>query len=95
MAKGFSPQFSEKIHTISISTYAFCQREHSVILLNVFIYSWLHWIFVAALKLSLIALGGDYCLIVMHRLLIVVASLVVEHGLEDPQASAVASHRLR
>ena len=37
-----------------------------------FIYFWLHWVFVAAHRLSLVAVCG---------LLIVVASLVAEHGL--------------
>ena len=31
--------------------------------------------------LSLVAMSGSYSLVVMHRLLIAVASLVVEHGL--------------
>ena len=37
-----------------------------------FIYFWLHWVFVAVRRLSLVAAS---------RLLIVVASLVAEHGL--------------
>ena len=40
--------------------------------LNKFIYFWLYWVFVAASGLSLVAVSG---------LLIVVASLVAEHGL--------------
>ena len=40
--------------------------------INLFIYFWLRWVFVAAHGLSLVAVSG---------LLIAVASLVVEHGL--------------
>ena len=49
--------------------------------LNLFIYFWLHWVFVAVHGLSLV--GGEWGLlfIVVCRLLIAVASLVVEHRL--------------
>ena len=50
-------------------------------------YLWLHWVFdvvprlfVALSKLSPVSVSGSYSLVVMHRLLITVASLVVEHG---------------
>ena len=49
--------------------------------LFLFIYFWLRWAFVAARGLSLAATSGD-TLRCMCRLLIVVASLVVEHGLQ-------------
>ena len=42
---------------------------------------WLRWIFVAVPGLSLVAVSGGYSFIVVHRLLIVVASLVAEHRL--------------
>ena len=42
---------------------------------------WLHWVFVAALRLSLVAVSEGYSLAEVHRLLIAVASLVAEHGL--------------
>ena len=49
---------------------------------NKFIYLWLHWVFVAACGLSLVAAsGGGLLFIVVRRLLIAVASLVAEHGL--------------
>ena len=43
---------------------------------------WLSWVFVAACGLSLAAVSGDYSLVVVCRLLTVVASLVVDHGLQ-------------
>ena len=39
----------------------------------------LHWVFVAALGLSLVAACGACSLVVVHGLLISVASLVAEH----------------
>ena len=42
---------------------------------------WVHWVFVAVQGLSLVAASGGCSLVDMHRLLTVVASLVVEHGL--------------
>ena len=42
---------------------------------------WLHWVFVAPLRLSLVAVSGGYALAEVHRLLTAVASLVAEHGL--------------
>ena len=50
-------------------------------LINLFIYFWLLWVFVAVRGLSLVAVSGGYSFIVVHRLLIVVASLVAEHRL--------------
>ena len=41
---------------------------------------WLCWVFVAERRLSLVAASWGYS-VVVRRLLIVVASLVVEHGL--------------
>ena len=46
-----------------------------------FNYFWLLWMFVAALGLSLVAARGGYFLVGVLKLLIVVASLVAEHGL--------------
>ena len=54
------------------------------------LYFWLHWVFVAACALSLVAASRGYSL-VMHRLLTVVASLVAEHGL---QARGLQAHGL-
>jgi len=38
---------------------------------------------------SLVAASGGYSLVVVHGLLIVVASFVMEHGLQGTQASVV------
>ena len=50
-----------------------------------FIYFWLLWVFVAVRGLSLIAMSRGYSLV--RRLLITLASLVVELGLEGLWAS--------
>ena len=49
------------------------------IFIYLFIYFWLRWVFVAVCGLSLVVVSRDYSL--LHGLLIVVASLVVDHGL--------------
>ena len=46
-----------------------------------FIYLELCWVFIAALRLFLVAESGGYSLVVVFRLLIAVAFLVVVHGL--------------
>ena len=50
-------------------------------IIYLFIYFWLRWVFVAARGLSLV--GGEWglLLVVVHGLLIAVASLVAEHEL--------------
>ena len=45
------------------------------------IYFWLYWVFTAAHGVSLVAASEGHSLAAAHRPLIVVASLVVEHGL--------------
>ena len=47
---------------------------------NKFIYFWLHWVFVAAHGLSLVAASGGYS-VAVRGLLIAVASVVLEHWL--------------
>ena len=42
-------------------------------------------------RLSPVAATGDYSLVVVCRLLIVVASFVAEYGLQDTQASVVVA----
>ena len=42
---------------------------------------WLHWVFIALCGLSLVAERRGYSLVLLHGLLIVVASLVAECGL--------------
>lgn len=59
-------------------------------------YLWLHWVFVAVLRLSLAAEGRGNSLVVMHHgLLIVVAALGVEHRLWDARASVAAQRLIR
>ena len=45
-------------------------------------------------RLSLVEVSRDYSLVVVHRLLIVVPSLVVEHRLYSMKASVAAAGRL-
>ena len=54
-------------------------------------YFWLPWVFVAMCGLSLVVDSGGYSLVVVHGLHIVVASLVVEHGLLGIWSSVVAA----
>ena len=53
--------------------------------LKIFIYFGLFQVFVAAGGFSLVAASRGYCLVVLHGLLITVASLVSDHGLQDSQ----------
>ena len=53
----------------------------SPFLKKLFIYFRMPWVFVAACKLSLVVASGGYFLVAVHGHLIVVASLVAEHGL--------------
>ena len=48
-----------------------------VVFICVCIYSWLHWVFIAACGLSLVAISESYSRVAVHRLLIAVASLLV------------------
>ena len=41
------------------------------------------WVFVSVCGLSLVVVTGGYSLAAVHRLLIVVVSLVAEHGLSS------------
>ena len=43
--------------------------------INLFIYFWLLWVFIAVRGLSLVAASGGYSSVGVHRLLIVVTSL--------------------
>ena len=47
----------------------------------IFIYFWLHWVFVAVHGLSLVAESQGWSPVAEHRLLVAVASLVAEHVL--------------
>ena len=61
---------------------------------NNFIYFWLCWVIIAAWAFSLVVASGGYPIVVVCGLLIEVASLVAEHGLQGAQASLVVSHGL-
>ena len=54
---------------------------------------WLHWVFVALgfCGASLVAASRGYSLVAVRGLLIVVASLVVEHGLCGAWASVIVA----
>ena len=58
----------------------FCFGFCFINLFILFIYFWLHWVFIAGRGLSLVAASGGYS-VAVGGLLTVVASLVVEHGL--------------
>ena len=45
------------------------------------LFFWLHWVFIAALRFSLVVASRGCSLVVVHRLLIAMASLVAEQGL--------------
>ena len=49
--------------------------------INLFIYFWLHWVFIAAHGHSLVVASGDYSSLWCAGFSFAVASLVVEHGL--------------
>ena len=48
---------------------------------ELFIYFWLHWVCVAACGLCLVDASRGYSLVAMHRLLVAMASFIVEHKL--------------
>ena len=66
----------------------------SIFFKELFIYFWLHWVFIATRGLSLVAASGGYSLVVVCGLFVAVASLVSEHRLWGTWASVVAAYRL-
>ena len=60
----------------------------------VLFFNWLYWIFIVACRLSLVVASRGDSLVVVCRPLIVVASLIVEHGISGVWASGVAAHSL-
>ena len=48
----------------------------------IFIYLWLHWVFVAACGLSLFAENGGYSPAVVLSLLLAVSTLLAEQGIQ-------------
>ena len=67
------------VFTQCIKTITFFWTWHCYIYFFQFIYFWLLWLFVAACELSLDAGSGGHYPVVMHGLLILVTSVVVEH----------------
>ena len=45
------------------------------------IYFWLQWVFVATRRLSVVMVNKGYSVVAVQRLLIVVASFIVDHSL--------------
>ena len=60
-----------------------------------FFYFWLRWVFTAAWAFLYLQRAGGYSLVAVHTFLIVVASLVAEHGLKGSGASVVVISGLR
>ena len=58
--------------------------------LYLFFYFWLHCIFSAVCRLSLVAASGDYSLVMEQGHLIAMTSLVAVHRLQGTWTSAVA-----
>ena len=65
-------------YLILISNRVHHQKE------DLLIYFWLHCVFMAACRLSLVLATRGYSQVAIHGLLIAVASLAVEHGLNCP-----------
>jgi len=86
----FCPRFYSNSCIILGLTFTYL-IHFELIFLNVFIYFWLCWVFVAAQAFLLIAASRGYFLVAAHRLLIAVASFVAEHKLWCTRASTVAS----
>ena len=60
---------------------------------NFFFNFWLHCISVASRELSLVVASRGYSQVAVHVLLIVVASLAVEHRLQGMWAPITVAHR--
>ena len=66
------------------NVFLLCSYQYSFLKYNL-IYFWLCWVFVAV-RASLGAETGDYALVAVCRLLMAVASLVEEEGLQVTRA---------
>ena len=49
--------------------------------MTLFLFFWLHWVFIATLGLSVVGASGGYSLVAVLRLLIVMTSLVAAYRL--------------
>ena len=72
-----------------------CDISSFLKLIILLIYFCLFWVFIAPWAFSLLAESRGSSQVVVHDLLIVVASLIAEHRLQSPQASVVVAHRFR
>ena len=80
------------MYIICICIYIFYGSSPNNFFKFLFIYFWLHWVFVALLGFSLVV--GGYSPVAMQGHLIKVSFLAAEHRLLGVQATAVASHGL-
>ena len=65
-----------------------------IILFYLFFFFWLCWVFLAEHSLSLVLVSRGYSLVEVHWFLILLASLIAEHGLQCMWASAVMGSSL-
>ena len=63
-------------------------------MIYVFAYFWQCWVFVAEHSLSLVLASRCFSLVEVRWLLILIASLIAEHGLQGMWASVVMAPRL-
>ena len=73
---GFLEPSSSKLNTFKIHIVNF-----TLIIGQIVFFFWLHWVFVAAHRLSLVAVSGGYSSLRCAGFSITVASLVAEHRL--------------
>ena len=59
-------------HSWDLSFFEKLMRKS--LFLKIFVYFWLHWIFIAVCRFSLVAASGGYSTVAVYRLLIAVAS---------------------
>ena len=88
---GYSPQGRKESDPTEATQHSFSTHNILLYVYTTFslsihqflsIYSWLHWVFVAVCRLSLVAASGGYSLVAVCGLLTVVVSLVEEHRLQ-------------
>ena len=59
----------------------FCLCPDLFIFLNYLFYFWLHWVLIAACRLSLVVASRSYSLVVVHKFLLAVAPLIADYEL--------------
>ena len=73
--------YLKNISKVGEEGFYFKKRKKINAVFYIHIHFLLCWVLVAALRLSLVAVSGDYCVVAVHGLLTVAASLVAEHRL--------------